>query len=87
MHRKKLIIQNEHGMHARVASELVQRARSSGSIVTINKDGAEANASSIIELILLGAKKGSEIEISVEGGDEIKNLESISEIFSEGSGI
>jgi phosphotransferase system HPr-like phosphotransfer protein len=38
-------------------------------------------------MLLLGAEKGSEVELIVDGGDEEKSINTISEIFADGSGI
>jgi phosphotransferase system HPr-like phosphotransfer protein len=38
-------------------------------------------------LLLLGAEKGSEVELIVNGGNEEKNIKAISDIFADGSGI
>ena len=40
-----------------------------------------------MELILLGAGQGTEIQITAEGGDEEAVLDSLTEIFSDGAGI
>jgi len=87
MRSKKVIVQNEHGIHTRVALRVLERSKELGSEVTICKGCLKADGCSILELMLLGAEKGSEIELIVNGGDEDRNLGAISEIFSDGSGI
>lgn len=84
---KKVTVQNEHGLHARVAIRVLEQSRNLGSKVAICKGCARANGCSILELLLLGAGKGSELEVVVEGGDEEKSLSAIADIFSDGSGI
>jgi len=87
MRSKKIIVQNEHGIHARVAMRVLEKSKSLGSQVTICKDCIKADGCSILQLLLLGAAKGSEVELIVEGGDEEKNIAAISDIFADGSGI
>ena len=40
-----------------------------------------------MELILLGAEQGTEIQITADGDDEEAVLISLTEIFNDGSGI
>jgi phosphocarrier protein HPr len=87
MATKKVIVQNEHGLHARVAMLVVDKAKKLPSKVTICMNCKRADACSILDLLLLGASKGAEIEVDVCGGDEEKYLQEIAQIFSEGSGI
>jgi phosphotransferase system HPr (HPr) family protein len=84
---KKVIVRNEHGLHARVALRVIETSRDFHSQVTITSGSTRARANSIVDLMLLGAKEGSEIEVSAQGGDEEKSIQAISEIFSEGAGI
>jgi len=84
---KKVTVRNEHGLHARVAVRVLEQSKTLGSKVAICKGCTRANGCSILELLLLGAEKGSEVEVIVEGGDEARSLAAISDIFSDGSGI
>ncbi len=78
----------ENGMHLRVAAEVVKRVREhSATVHVLCKGCPNANACSILELIQLGAGKGTEIQITADGNDEDAVLNSLMEIFSDGSGI
>jgi phosphocarrier protein len=87
MRNRKVVVQNEHGVHARVAMKVLQTSKSIDSQITICNGCAKADGCSILELLLLGAQKGTELELVVDGGDEEKNLELIADLFSDGSGI
>ena len=87
MRSKKVIVHNENGMHARVALRVLEKSKGLDSKVTICKNCAKADGCSILELLMLGAEKGAELELVVEGGDEERTIEAISEIFADGSGI
>lgn len=63
-------ITDELGIHARPAGLLVKLAGGFQSEVTISKEGKKANAKRIMALMGLGAVKGTEITVSVEGADE-----------------
>jgi len=87
MRSRKVIVQNEHGIHARVAIRVLEKARNLDSQVTICKGCVKADGCSILEMLLLGAGKGSEVELIVSGGDEEQSINAISDIFADGSGI
>lgn len=87
MRSKKIIVQNEHGIHARVALRVLEKSKGLDSQITLCKGCAKANGYSILEMLMLEAEKGSQIELIVDGGDEEKSIKAISEIFSDGSGI
>ncbi len=70
MIEKSFVIKNETGLHARPASQFVQKAISFKSAVKVKKDNKEANAKSIISVLSLGAGKGSEIKLIIDGVDE-----------------
>ena len=51
---RTFIIANKLGLHARAANMVVQVASNFESAITMNKDGIEANAKSIMGLLMLG---------------------------------
>lgn len=63
-------ITDELGIHARPAGLLVKLANGYKSDIIISKDGKEANAKRIMALMSLGATKGTEITVRIEGPDE-----------------
>ncbi len=58
-----LTIGNELGLHARVATMMVQSMQNFSCSVTVTKDGIEANAKSVLGLLLLAAPHGSQIKV------------------------
>jgi phosphotransferase system HPr (HPr) family protein len=88
MKTRNLTISCENGLHLRVAGEVVKSVNKHSSTVRVLCKGCpNANACSILELILLGAGKGTEIQITADGDDEDAVLNSLAEIFGDGSGI
>jgi phosphotransferase system HPr (HPr) family protein len=87
MIRKKLTVRNEHGIHARVALRVAEMCRLGSSNITICKGCEKASGCSVLELLMLGAGNGTEIEIVASGGEERKSVDDIAQIFSQGSGI
>lgn len=67
--KKKLIVNNKQGLHARPAALFVQIANKFDSRITVRRDEEEVNGKSIMGILMLGAEKGSEILIEADGHD------------------
>ena len=66
-----LTIMAPDGLHARPAGELVRTVKSfAGTTVTLATSARKVNAASMLSILSLGLKKGTEVEIRAEGGDE-----------------
>jgi phosphotransferase system HPr (HPr) family protein len=81
MLKAKIRIKDPLGVHARPASEIVDACKHIDSKVTIIKGKQAANGKSILELILLNASFGAEVEIIAEGKDEELALRRLIAIF------
>jgi phosphocarrier protein HPr len=77
MYTENIEVKNKTGLHARPAAVFVQTASKFRSAITIEKEGKQVNAKSILTLLSLGAAQGSMIKISAEGEDE---KEAVSEL-------
>ena len=84
---REIEIKTPHGLHLRVAAQIVEANKGLRSKVTFTKDGQVADASSILELLLLGAQENSKIQIIVEGENEQKVIQDVSDILIDGAGI
>lgn len=84
--RRKVIVQNEVGLHARPAKNLVSELNKYISDVYIEKDGYRINAKSIIGVLTLAAVKGTELMVIAEGEDAEQVLEIVQHMFEEGFG-
>ena len=62
-------ITNQRGLHARASAKFVGAVGRYACEVTVTKDGTSVSGRSIMGLMMLGAGKGSTIEILTEGGD------------------
>ena len=67
-------ITNKLGLHARAASKLVRLAQTFHSEVSIHNNMHTANGKSIMSIMMLQAALGTDIEIRVEGEDELDAL-------------
>ncbi|MBO6168893.1 MAG: HPr family phosphocarrier protein [Bacteroidales bacterium] len=78
MESRKVILSAPDGLHARPAGELVKLVKGfTGSSVSITAGGRTVNAASMLSLLSLGLKCGSELEIGVHGGDEAAVLDAV----------
>lgn len=67
--RKKVVIKNKLGLHARPAALFVQTANKFDSRIIVEKDSEKVNGKSIMGILMLGAEQGSSIIIEAEGSD------------------
>jgi phosphocarrier protein len=86
MIKTELEIINKLGIHARPASLLMKEAKQWNSQITITVNSKKANLNSVLEILGLGAKKGSTIELTVEGEDEQEAYYKIVNLISSGFG-
>ncbi len=70
MIRRKVKIRNRLGLHARAAARFVHTAAGYQAQVTAGRDGRVMDGKSILGILLLGASRGTTIEITAEGADE-----------------
>ena len=84
---KEIEIRAPHGLHLRVAAKIVKANKNAKTKVIFLKDGQTADASSILELLLLGAGENSKIQVTVEGDNEQITIQNVAEILIDGAGI
>ncbi|MBP3200130.1 MAG: HPr family phosphocarrier protein [Lachnospiraceae bacterium] len=71
MTSRKVIVSNPTGLHARPASQLTQFCKQFPEKIILKGNGKETDPKSIIMLLSAGLKKGTEIEVVVEGDNEV----------------
>ncbi|MBD3392351.1 MAG: HPr family phosphocarrier protein [Chitinivibrionales bacterium] len=81
MTEKEIVVSNSLGIHARPASLIVQTATRYRSEVTLEKDGATADAKSIMSVMMLAAGKASRVRIRADGPDEQEAVDALAGIF------
>lgn len=77
------VITDEVGIHARPAGLLAKKAKELGSTVTISCNGKSADAARLMAVMGLGVKKGMEVTVSVEGGNEETAVTEMEKFFKE----
>ena len=83
---KELLIINKRGLHARASAKFVQTVDGYDAEVTVSKDGMTVGGTSIMGLMMLGAAKGSEITLHVEGDGSDMALEKLAGLVTDGFG-
>ncbi len=83
MQSQQIEIINKLGLHARAAAKLVSTASRFGSKVTLRFSGQDADAKSIMSVMMLAAAKGSLITIDCEGEDEQDAMRAVTELIND----
>lgn len=74
---RSVMIENRRGLHARASMAFVTLATSQPVELIVEKDGASASGTSILDLMMLGAAKGDTITISAEGDGAHEAVEAL----------
>jgi phosphotransferase system HPr (HPr) family protein len=81
MQTKSVTIVNKLGLHARAAARFVQLASSFESEINVTCAGKKVSGKSIMGIMMLAAAKGTSIEISTAGADEVEAMTQIEELI------
>jgi phosphocarrier protein len=73
-------------MHARPAARIAQMAMKAEKNIWLSDGNTRVDASSIIDILTLCAKKGARIHIHAESGQDEAVIEQIKAFFDEGFG-
>lgn len=86
MIKKKVLVHNANGLHARPANSFVKTAQQYPCRVTFIKDGRSFNGKSIVSVLSACVKSGSEIELVCEGEAENEAIAAIAAEVESGLG-
>jgi phosphotransferase system HPr (HPr) family protein len=88
MIERRVVITNRLGLHARAAAKLVRTASRFQSFMRVERlDGsANADAKSILSVLMLAASRGTELRLTADGTDESEAIEALSYLFADGFG-
>ena len=86
MKTRVLKVMNRFGLHSRAAAKLVTVCSRFQSTVTLVVNGRRANGRQLIALIMLSASMGSQVYIEVQGPDELKALDAVTRLITDGFG-
>ena len=79
--KKKITVKNKQGLHARPAALFVQIANKFDSRITVRYHKEAVNGKSIMGILTLGAQKGSQIWIEIEGEDALRAMLELEKII------
>jgi phosphocarrier protein len=80
---RKIEVVNKLGLHARPAAMLVTTAGKFKSEISLKKGDVEANAKSILSVMMLAAEVGSFVTIKAQGEDEEEAAQAIAQLFEQ----
>ncbi len=78
---KILRVNNRLGLHARPASQIAKLLRNFSSSVFFTCNQKRVDAKQVMNLLLLEAKKDTEVHVEIEGEDAPSLLEQLTELF------
>ncbi|WP_416151416.1 phosphocarrier protein HPr [Salipaludibacillus sp. HK11] len=84
MAEKQFKITAETGIHARPATQLVNKAGQYESEITLEYKGKSVNLKSIMGVMSLGVGQGSEVTIKAEGSDSEEAIKGLDEVMKQG---
>ncbi len=79
---KKVLIDNQVGLHARPATFFIQKANEFKCSIWIEFEERRVNAKSLLGVLSLGIVKGTEITLIADGADEEAALDALSRLIA-----
>ena len=81
------VVGNDKGLHTRPSTELVKCATSFRSKMKLYYHSNEANAKSLLGILMLAACKGAKVQVEVVGVDAEEALQSLIDLASQNFNI
>jgi len=79
-----IVIQNSQGLHARPADMFARLAKQFQSRIELVREGRRVEASSIMDLLTLGAAQGTELLLEAEGHDAQEAVDALVRLVESG---
>ncbi|MET0104219.1 MAG: HPr family phosphocarrier protein [Sedimenticola sp.] len=83
MIKNDISIINKLGLHARAAAKLVTTAGQFSSEVQLSNNSQQANAKSIMGVMMLAAAQGTVLTLSIDGDDEQEAFDAIAALIND----
>ncbi len=84
--QKQVVIESELGLHARPAGTITKIARDAEQSIWIIDGENRADASSVIDILTLNAKKGNHITLEIESEKDTRILDALANFIESGFG-
>lgn len=78
---KEFTIRNKLGLHARAAAKIVKTTNEFQSQIRMLKNGREADAKSILDILTLSCPQGTRVEVCAEGDDAAQAMDALAVLF------
>lgn len=75
--RRTVLITNQRGLHARASARFAERAREFQAALSLRANGEIADGRSIMDLLMLAAGPGTELDIEARGDDAVQAVDSL----------
>ena len=80
--KTRLTLLNAMGLHARAAAAFVKALKDLRVEVTVSWQGQTANGRSVLDLLTLGAPRGSVLELQIQGDDADEALATLTRLVA-----
>ncbi len=80
----KVKVVNRLGLHARPATAVADCAQQFKSTISLKRDDQEIDGKSIMQIMLLAATEGVELEVLASGDDAEEACKALSDLFARG---
>lgn len=84
--QKRVVIESELGLHARPAAMITKIVQNAEKNIWIVDGNNRADASSVIDLLTLNAKKGNHLTLEIESNKDSQILDALVDFFESGFG-
>ena len=81
---RTVTVVNPQGLHARPARLFVQLANSFNAEIEVTKDGEIVDGKSILQILTLGAEKGTELTLRATGPEAPRAIDALAELVAQG---
>jgi phosphocarrier protein HPr len=82
--RRTIPVVNQKGLHARASKKLAELALNYESTrIMVRREDEEADARSLMDLMLLGAGVGSDVEVEARGPQAEEAMAEVEKLFAE----
>ena len=82
--QRVVTVSNPMGIHMRPADVIARTAAKFQSDIEIEKDGQSIDCKSILSILTLGARQGTQLNIRASGEDAEQAVEVLTELFDRG---
>ena len=80
---RPITIINKLGLHARATAKLVNTASEYDSSVRISGKGRDVDAKNIMQVMMLAASQGTEVELVADGPDEQDAIDALAALIND----